>query len=261
MEHPLHFISPYNFIPLINDNSRTVIRLSLSLLDLRYTLLSAPSRVSSAWRTSRCDAASGHVNMYVVVLEELLIHAKRRRVGTHPGQSGLHGLLHHLTDLSGHGEAAFALHLVGFDKEDVATGWRPGEADSNAGTPRTFGNLRINADLDAAQEFLHDRGRHDQLVRLAFGDPTRLLAAHGPDIAFQIAYAGFTRVMTADEAHRVFRNLNLLPGQTVFFDLLGNQITLGNVYLVVFRVALELDDLHAVAQRLGNRVEHVRRTD
>ena len=75
------------------------------------------------------------------------------RIRPHPGQSCLHGLLHHLADLSGHGEAAFALHGVGFDEQHVAAGRRPGQSDNHAGTLGALGNFAFAADLDAAQEF------------------------------------------------------------------------------------------------------------
>ncbi len=45
----------------------------------------------------------------------------------------------------------------------------------------------------------------------------------------------------------------------VLLDLPGDQVLECDVYLFLFRVALQLDDLHAVAQRIGNGIEHVRR--
>src|ERR1043166_2804107 len=68
-----------------------------------------------------------------MVLEKLFRDRKLLRVGSHPGQSGLHGFLHYLADLSGHGEAALALHLVGLNEEDVAASRCPSQAHSHAG--------------------------------------------------------------------------------------------------------------------------------
>ena len=50
-------------------------------------------------------------------------------------------------------------------------------------------------------------------------------------------------------------------GDAVLLDLPRDQVLERDVYLFFFGVALQLDDLHAVAQRLGNRIEQVRRGD
>ena len=88
--------------------------------------------------------------------EEVFLDAQLRRVRTHPGQRGLHRFLHHLADLAGHGEAAFALHRVGFDEQYVAARRSPGQAHGNAGALGALGNLAFHANLDAAQELLDD---------------------------------------------------------------------------------------------------------
>ena len=58
-----------------------------------------------------------------------------------------------------------------------------------------LGNFAFGADLDAAQKFLNDFRRDDQLFRLAFGQAARLLAADRADVALQVANAGFARVV------------------------------------------------------------------
>ena len=51
--------------------------------------------------------------------------------------------------------------------------------------------------------------------------------------------------------------LDVLRGDPVLFDLARNQVAEGNVPLLLLGVALQLDNLHAVAQRLRHRVEDV----
>src|SRR5262249_14656934 len=111
------------------------------------------------------------------------------------------------------------------------------------------------------KKFLHGLRGDDQLLFLAFSDATRLLAAKRADVALKVAYAGFTRVMPADEADRLFRDFDQVGLESVLFDLLRDQVALRDVYLVIFRVALQIDDLHAIAQRLRDSVEHVRSAD
>src|SRR4051812_22565172 len=64
--------------------------------------------------------------------------------------------------------------------------------------------------------------------------------------------------MPDDEAHRSFGVVDLLGLDSVLLNLTWNQIAEGDVDLLVFGVTLQLDDLHAITQRLGNRIEHVR---
>ena len=116
-----------------------------------------------------------------------------------------------------------------------------------------FGDFAFDADLDAAEKFLHDFRCHHQLFRLALRQPAGLLAADGANVAFQIAHAGFASVVADHVAERLFRKFNLLFGDAVLFDLPRNQVLECNVNLLFFGVTLQFDDLHAIAQRLRNR--------
>ena len=145
-----------------------------------------------------------------MVGEEVFRHAKTIRIRSHPGQRRLHGLLHDLADLAGHGESAFAFHGIGFDEQHVAAGGSPGQAYGNSRPLRALGNFAFAADLDATQEFLNDFFADDQLLGLAFRQPARLLAADRADGAFQTAHARFPRVVPDHVAHSLFRKFDLL---------------------------------------------------
>src|SRR5579862_6351195 len=199
----------------------------------------------------------------VVIGEEALVDAEFLGVGTYPGQCRLHRLLHHLTELSGHGEAALAFHLSGFDEQHVAASRRPCQTHRNSGALGALGNFAFGADLHSAQHvvLLHHLRRNAKFVGLAFSNASRLLAANGSDGALQVAHAGFARVVADDESNSLFRKFDLIATDAVLLDLAGNQVLEGNVDLLFFRVSLQFDDFHTVAQRLGNRVEHVGRGD
>ena len=190
-----------------------------------------------------------------MVGEETFVDAKLLRIRPHPGQRRLHGLLHHLAELAGHGEAALALHLVGLDEEDVAAGRRPRQPNGHAGSLGALGNFALGADLHPTQHvvMLHQLRRYHQFVVLAFGNAPRLLAADGADGALQAADTGFAGVVANDEADRFLGKLDLVAANSVLLDLTRNQVLECDVYLFLFRVALQLDDLHAIAQRIGNR--------
>ena len=116
--------------------------------------------------------------------------------------------------------------------------------------------------LRHAQRFVHHLGRDHQLLGLALGDAPRLLSDQRGDFAFEIPHAGFTRVAVNDLAQTVVGELDLLAHlESVLVRLLGNQVLVGDLDLLDFDVARELDDFHAVSQRLRNRIDHVRRGD
>jgi hypothetical protein len=192
---------------------------------------------------------------------EVFGQSQHAGIGTYPGQRGLHGFLHHLADLPGHGEGAFAFHAVGLDKEDVAAGRRPGQAHRHPGPLHPFGDLGIHPHLDVAQALLEDFTGDNQLFFLAFDDPARLLAAYRADHLFEFAHARFAGVVADDVPHRVLGKFDLLRRDSVFPDLARNQEAARDVHLLLFAVALQRDQFHAVEQRRRYRVEHVGGTD
>src|SRR5205823_1590128 len=101
-------------------------------------------------------------------------------------------------------------------------------------------NLGIDADLLTAKEVFNDLPRDDQLLRLAFRDAPRFLAADRAYVALQIADARLPRVMADDVADRFFRELDLLRFQAVLIDLPRNQVALRDVELLVLGVTLKL---------------------
>ena len=155
--------------------------------------------------------------------------------------------------------SAAAFHGCRFDKENVAADRRPRQAG-------------CDAHLIALQQFfLEDLGPAEELIEIVGMDLANLfladrdlpgnLAADGCDFAFEVPQSGFLRVLIDDGAHAVVGELDLALRQPVLFDLFGNQMPLGDLQLFLFRVAGELDDFHAVAERRLDRIQHVRRRD
>src|SRR6516164_1144565 len=62
-------------------------------------------------------------------------------------------------------------------------------------------------------------------------------------------------------AVRRIGDLGLLGGQAVGLQLAIDKIAAGDLEFFVLDIAWKIDDLHAVAQRAGDRVEHVGRRD
>ena len=193
--------------------------------------------------------------------KEIFGYAQPIRIRPHPRQGRLHGLLHDLPDLAGHGESAFTFHSIGLDEQHVPPRGSPCQAYGYARTLRALGNFAFAANLDAPKEFLDDLFADDQLLGFTLSQPARLLAADGADGAFQAAHARFARVVPDHVANSLFGKFNLLAGNPVLVDLSRDQVSERDVYLLFFGVALQFNNLHAIAQRLGDRVEHVRGSD
>ena len=127
---------------------------------------------------------------------------------------------------------------------------------TRSSTSRSARNLRN------AQGLVHDFGRDHQLVGFALRHAARLFPRDRGDFAFEIPHASLPRVAVDDFAQSVVGELDLLAHlQPVFGGLLRDQVLVGDVDLLDFGITRQLDDLHAVAQRLGNRIDPVGRGD
>ena len=92
-------------------------------------------------------------------------------------------------------------------------------------------------------------------------DLARDLAADRVDLALEAADARFARVALDDRGVRLVQECDVLGGEAVPLDRLGAEEPLGDLDLLLLGVAGELQHFHAVAQRLRDGVEHVRRAD
>src|SRR6202020_2743325 len=81
------------------------------------------------------------------------------------------------------------------------------------------------------------------------------------DLALQAVNASLPRVALNDSSERVVSDLDLFRLEAVGLELASNKIAARDLKFFARCVAGEADDLHAVAKRAGNSVEHIRRGD
>gem|GEM_PF-6664963 len=180
-------------------------------------------------------------------------------MGLHQRQRCLRRFLHHLAELPGEDQPAVADRPAGLDEQDVTTDRRPRQSGGDTGQPGTQGDFVVVA---AGAEDAGEIGFADlHAGALALGDLHRDTAADGTDLAFERAHARFARVVADDRLQRCRRELDLSFVQAVLHHLPADQIAFGDFELFLLRVAGQLDDLHAVAQRSRDVVEHVGRGD
>ena len=189
-------------------------------------------------------------------LQPFRLDAELRRVRANVGQRDLGRLLHHVAELSGERQARLAVHPAGLDEQDVAAGARHGQAGRNAGDTGPVAGLE--EELRTAQVLADVRGVHcDGRRCLTRRDPGGHLAQHLAQLALEVANPSLPGVVGDDRANRVVGHLDLVVLQAVPFDLTAEQVVAGDRHLLVLRVAVDPDDLHAVQQRPGDRLRHV----
>ena len=177
----------------------------------------------------------------------------------HPRERGLGGLLHHVAELAGDRQLARARVGRGLDEEHVAADGRVGEAGRDAGVGGAL--ARVGREAARAEPGAGLVGVDLDLRGLALGDLARGLAQQVGDPPLQVADAGLARVLADHDAQRVVADRHLLLAEAVRLELLRHEVLARDAGLLVLRVAGELDDVHPVEQRAGDRVELVRGAD
>src|SRR4051794_4459774 len=207
------------------------------------------------------DRARRDVDVELAVLECVVADAELARVCPHVGEGNARGLLHDVAELAGERQAGLpALHPVGLDEQHVAAGAGHGQAGRDARHRGAGGGLL--EDLLAAER-VADGVEVDRDRRLggARRDAGRGLAQQRPELALELADAGFARVLGDDRARQLVGDLDLVLSEAVAPALARPQVAAGDRRLLGGRVAVEADDLHAVEQRAGDRLGLVRGRD
>src|SRR3546814_5504856 len=108
----------------------------------------------------------------------------------------------------------------------------------------------------AGEIFRRDLRRFD----IAFQDLAKGLTRQPGQFALQRADAGLPRVIADKVADGVLSDRKFLFLQAMRLNLLGQQMAFGDLNLLVFCIAFEPDDLHAVEQRL-RQIKRVGRSE
>ena len=176
----------------------------------------------------------------------------------HVGHGDLRRLLHDVAQLAGEGQALGAFGHAGLDEEDVTPGAGHGEAGRHAGHAGAVGRLEEEVRPSEPLSHIADRRRRSGAVALTGGELGRRLAQQSPDLALEVPHAGFPGVVGHDGSQRLVDDLDLVVTQRRPRELaIRPGGGLRDRDLLVLGVAVEPDDLHAVEQRTGDRVEHV----
>ncbi len=195
------------------------------------------------------------MDVHVAAVERLLGQAERRRVGLHVAHRRARRLAHHLAELTRQRELALAGHPQRLDVEHLAADGRPGQPSRHAGHAVRL--PRLGLELVGAEDGLDLRRVDLPRLQLARGLLHGQRAADVCDALLQRAHAGLTRVARCDALQRRVGEDDLRVGQRVGLQLLRHQVRARDGDFFRLRVAGDLEDLHAVAQRRGDGLERV----
>src|SRR6185437_1296448 len=136
---------------------------------------------------------------------------------------------------------------------------RTGEAGRHAGDAGAHRDLVL--ERRRAQNGLEIAGANRDRTAFAFRDAHRGLTQRPTDLALEIPDAGLAGIVLDDRPDRLVGELDLSGLEAVRLNLPSNEIAPRDLELLARRVAGEADDLHAVAKRARDRVEHIGRRD
>ena len=169
-------------------------------------------------------------------------------------------LLHDVAELAGELELARAVHAGRLDEEDLAADARPREARGHARLLGALGHLA--GELRGSEELAQlVGGVHATRRVVTLGDLHRDAADDARHLTLEVADAGLARPLLDDLLERAVGDVELRGGEPVLLELLGQEVLARDRELLAARVARDLEDLHAVAQRRGDRVGDVGRRD
>ena len=193
------------------------------------------------------DSALRYVNVNLGLLVEVGVQAQRGGPRAHVGERRVSAFPHHLAQLAGHGQLAAARDDRHLDRQKVASKLGPGQAGRNADVRRGLG--QSVAEARRTQVLAQARaGDLDPCIAVVLDHLDGDFAAHSRQLALQVAHAGFARVMADDAQDRLCGKLDVLLLKPVGFALLLEQVALGDTKLLVFGIARDPDDFHAILQ-------------
>ena len=172
--------------------------------------------------------------MHVRLREGFQGNAETGRAGPQQAPRRLRRFLHHVAELAGQGDLAFARHLDRLDEHDVAAHRRPRQAGGDAYFRRPARHFALHVRL--AGVALQRLGGHGDLLHLPLHHFERRFAEHALDFALQLADARLARVLGDEPLERGVGDARLRGREAGLDQLARQQILLRDGELLAGRV-------------------------
>src|SRR3546814_295218 len=198
-------------------------------------------------RSTRTDTLFPYTTLFRSELRRL--HAEQQHPRPDERAGSLHRLLHHVAQLAGMRDVAFAGHDHRLDRQQFPTDLGPRQAGGDTDQILEFRlavpelpDTRIFAEVTRRDaDFLPALGADQFLYRF----PGKV-----GDLPFQVPDTRLARVVPDQIPERLVADRQLALAQAVRSGLLADQVPLGDLDLLVLGVTGDPDDLHTVEQRL-----------
>ena len=167
-----------------------------------------------------------------------------RKHGFYEAHRDLRGLLHDIAELSGNGDLAVSLCGESLDVEDLSADGGPGESGHDAGLSLVLYLAvvqRVHVQKVPELGFLHP-----DLFALSPHGADRGDAAECVHSLFESSDTALSGVVGYDGPKRILRELHILLRKADRGERLRQEVPLCDFKLLRGRIALELDQLHAV---------------
>ena len=184
--------------------------------------------------------------MDVAVFDFLGVDAEAFGIGFEVFESEGGGFFHHVAEVSGHGEGAFAFAETGFDKKYFSAYLGPGQSGDNS----DFGLFAAAfAVVDGETQDVFKFGDFDVFVGLgAVGHLYGAAADYLGDSFFELADAALTGVVVDDGGEDFFAEAECFFGESVFAELTRDEVALCNFDFFLEDVTAEVDYFETVEQ-------------
>ena len=172
------------------------------------------------------------MDMYIRLIQNFCF---LREHGFNQSQCNLHGLLHHIPQLTGNLNFPFPFCSGCFDKQDFSA--RTGPCQSGHDTRLRFLHPYIMVDLLASQKFFQSFHTYGNALLFPFYQFHSCLTAQCLHLFFQSTDTGFHRILIDNLPHGIIRHLQVLLLQPHDRHSIWQQIFLRNLEFFHCRVS------------------------
>ncbi len=168
-------------------------------------------------------------------LEALGIDAERDGAILDDAQGGLGAFPHDIAELAGENKLAAAGNASGFDEHDVAANGRPCKPGRHARHARSHGHLIFKS--RGAQNLLQVIGAYGDRGRMTLGNAHGGVTQGLANLALEVSYSSFPRVVLNNVAERRLGDLDLACLKAVRLHLTPHEVAPGDFKLFLGGVA------------------------
>ena len=206
-------------------------------------------------RTVLRNRSFRHMDMYILLDELLICKAGHFRMRLDVLERDLGRFLHHVSEVSCHGQIALSLADRALDEEDLSSHRCPCKSGNDSGSLISLLHvMRVSRKAEIFPEvFLLDCRRILLFQSYLLGCHT----SHLCDLLLKSTNSGLMCIFIYDLRHSALLKLQLSLLETMLLDLLRHKIILRDLILLLSEITAHIDHLHTVLEGRLDSVDAV----